>query len=124
MLNEFVERNSLGLFFLLAIALSWFWWVQMYIGFWAAELIIIPSSLGGLSPLLTLWFLDRLSKDSKILGPIFESIHPWKKQTPWLIVAAIAYPLLIIVGNLVSFFAGFEIELVLLNFGAAELGIT
>jgi membrane protease YdiL (CAAX protease family) len=122
-MNEFIERSSLGLFFLLAIPLGWFWWLQMYLGLWPAELIIIPSSLGGLSPLLTLWLLDRFRKDQKILGPIFESIHSWKNQILWLIVAAIAFPLLIIVGNMVSFFMGHEIQLVLLNPGPTELGL-
>jgi membrane protease YdiL (CAAX protease family) len=93
----------------------------MYLGFWPAELVIIPSSLGGLSPLLTLWLLDRFSADTKILSPIFNSIYSWKTQIPWLIVAAFAYPLLITVGNLVSFFVGYELQLFLLNPGPAEL---
>ena len=94
----------------------------MYLGLWPIELIIVPSSLGGLSPLLTLWLLDRSSKDQRIVGPIFESIHSWKKHIHWLIVAATAYPLLIVAGNLVSFSAGYELQLVLLNPGPAELG--
>ncbi|MHA2191511.1 MAG: CPBP family intramembrane glutamic endopeptidase [Candidatus Thorarchaeota archaeon] len=122
-MSKFIEQNSLGLFFLLAIPLGWFWWIQMYLGLWSIELIIIPSSLGGLSPLLTLWLLDKFRGDSKILGPIFQSIHTWKERIPWLIVAAIAYPLLIVVGNLISFFAGTESQLTILRPGPDELGI-
>jgi membrane protease YdiL (CAAX protease family) len=94
----------------------------MYLGLWPIELMIVPSSLGGLSPLLTLWLLDRFGKDQKILGPIFESIRSWKTQIPWLMFAAIAYPLLIVVGSLVSFFGGFENQLILLRPGPDELG--
>jgi membrane protease YdiL (CAAX protease family) len=95
----------------------------MYLGLWPLELIIIPSSLGGLSPLLTLWLLDKYYKDTKILGPIFESIRSWKKRMSWLIAAAIAYPVLIIIGNLVSFYVGYESQLILLRPGPDELGV-
>jgi membrane protease YdiL (CAAX protease family) len=122
-MREFVEKNSLVLFFLLAIPLGWFWWIQMVLGLWPEELIIIPSSLGGLSPILSLWILQKISPQAVNLEEIFDTIKTWKNDMPWLILAAFVLPVVITLGNILSFIAGYETQLSLLNPGAAELGL-
>lgn len=95
----------------------------MVLGIWPAELIIIPSSLGGLSPILTLWILEKVSADAVGLGNIFETFRTWRQNLPWLVLACFVLPLLITFGNLLSFLLGYETPLTLLNPEPAELGL-
>ncbi|NHJ14365.1 MAG: CPBP family intramembrane metalloprotease [Candidatus Thorarchaeota archaeon] len=122
-MKEFVAKHNLALFLLLTIPLGWFWWIQMVLGIWPAELIIIPSSLGGLSPILTLWILEKVSADAVGLGNIFETFRTWRQNLPWLVLACFVLPLLITFGNLLSFLLGYETPLTLLNPEPAELGL-
>ena len=121
-MNEFVAKHSLVLFFVLTIPLAWFWWVQMYLGLWPTELVLVPSSLGGASPILTLLVLDRLSKGAVGVNGIFSSVHTWKQRIPWLVIAAFSYPVMITIGNTASFVLGYETQLNLLNPGPGTLG--
>jgi hypothetical protein len=60
-MKDFIVRHQLALFAVLTLIIGWFWWAQMVVGLWPEEYIIVPSTLGGLSPLLTLVILQRLS---------------------------------------------------------------
>jgi len=76
-MKEFVSKHSLALFFALTIPLAWVWWIQMVLGIWPTELMIIPSSFGGISPILTLWILQKLSNRAVDLNRIINSVRTW-----------------------------------------------
>jgi len=120
--KEFIVRHQLGLFFALTIPVGWFWWVQMVLGLWPEEWIIVPSSLGGLSPILVLVILQKLSSREVDIDGIFKTAKIGRVQFPWLLMAAFAFPLLVTLGNLLVFAFGFESTLILLAPGPDALG--
>jgi len=95
----------------------------MVLGFWPAELIIIPSSLGGISPILTLMILQKFSDHAVDVDKIFNTAHTWRKRIPWLVLSAFMLPTVITIGNVLNFITGNEAQLFLLNPGPAELGL-
>ncbi|TFG28170.1 hypothetical protein EU527_17685, partial [Candidatus Thorarchaeota archaeon] len=121
-MKEFIVRHQLALFAIITLIIGWFWWGQMVLGLWPEEYIIIPSTLGGISPILTLVILQKLSKREVDIDGIVKTIRIGWKHLPWLVVAAFSLPLVFTLGNVLSFVFGFESELLLLNPGPAELG--
>ncbi len=121
-MKEFVVRHQLALFAVLTLAIGWLWWVQMVLGLWPEEYIIIPSTLGGLSPILTLVILQRLSSREIDLDGIVKTAKVGRAYAPWLVVAAFLLPLIFLTGNVLSYALGFEPTLVILNPGPDELG--
>ncbi|TFG30904.1 CPBP family intramembrane metalloprotease [Candidatus Thorarchaeota archaeon] len=121
-MKEFIVRNQLALFFALTIPIGWFWWAQMVLGLWPMEYIIIPSSLGGLSPILVLVILQKLSAQQVDIDGIFKTAKVGKIHLPWLVIAAFVFPILVTIGNLLNFLLGFESSLILLASGPDALG--
>jgi hypothetical protein len=121
-LGEFISKHSLPIFFLMVIPLAWIWWAQMVLAIWPAELLIIPSTLGGISPVLTLWVLEKYTGDEVFLTKTILTAKNARKHIPWLVVSAFALPLIITIGNYLNFAIGLEPQLSLLNPGPAELG--
>jgi len=94
----------------------------MVLGLWPEELIIIPSSLGGLSPILVLVILQKLSSREVDVDGIFKTAKIGRIQFPWLVMASFIFPLLVTLGNLLIFVFGFESTLILLAPGPDALG--
>ncbi len=94
----------------------------MVLNLWPQEYIIIPSSLGGLSPILTLVILQKISAEVVDLDGIVNTVRVGKSHAPWLVVGAFLLPIVFIIGNLLAFMLGFEAQLVILNPGPDELG--
>ena len=107
-------------FFISAISIAWFWWMQILLGLWPSKLMLIPSTLGGLSPILSVWLIDHFS-DSDNLKVIMDSVKEWRNVTPLLILAAIIFPLLNIASKLVSH--TLSIPVLILEPEPAKLGI-
>jgi membrane protease YdiL (CAAX protease family) len=105
------------------MVIGWFWWIQMVLGFWPIELIIIPSSLGGISPILTLMILQKYSDHAVDVDKIFNTTHTWRKRIPWLVLSALMLPIVTTIGNVLSFIVGNEAQLNLLNPELVELGL-
>jgi membrane protease YdiL (CAAX protease family) len=120
--KEFIFKHQLALFAVITLCIGWFWWVQMALGLWPMEYIIVPSSLGGISPILTLVILQKLSSRKVDLDGIVKTAKVGRVQAPWLIIAAFSLPLMITLGNALSFFFGYESTLNLLNPDPATLG--
>jgi membrane protease YdiL (CAAX protease family) len=120
--KDFIVKHQLALFAVLTLCIGWFWWAQMALGLWPMEYIIIPSSLGGISPILTLVILQKLSARRVDLGGIVKTAKVGRIQAHWLIVAAFSLPIMITIGNALSFLFGFESALNLLNPDPATLG--
>ena len=115
-------KHQLALFFALTIPIAWFWCGQMVLGLWPIEYIIVPSSLGGISPILVLVILQKLSSKGVDLDGIVKTARPSGRHIPYLVLSAFAFPVLFTLGNLLSFLMGFESQLLLLNPGPADLG--
>lgn len=122
-MKDFVSKHSLALFFALTIPLAWVWWIQMVLGIWPTELLIIPSSMGGISPILTLWILQKLSNRAVDLNRIINSVRTWRTNIPWLLAAVFILPVLTTLGNVMNFILGFENQLTLFDPGPAKLGL-
>jgi membrane protease YdiL (CAAX protease family) len=122
LVKEFIMKHQLALFFTLTIPIAWFWWGQMVLGLWPAEYIIAPSSLGGISPILVLVILQKLSSKEVDLDGIIKTARPSSRHIPYLVLSAFAFPVLFTLGNLLAFLLGFESQLLLLKSGPAELG--
>ena len=120
--KEFIVKHQLALFAVVTLCIGWFWWAQMALGLWPMEYIIVPSSLGGISPILTLVILQKLSARKVDLDGIVKTAKIGRIQVPRLIVAAFSLPLMITLGNALSFLFGFESALNLLNPEPATLG--
>ncbi len=120
--KEFIVKHQLALFAVITLCIGWFWWAQMALGLWPMEYIIIPSSLGGISPILTLVILQKISARKVDLDGIVKTAKIGRVQSPWLIIAAFSLPLMITLGNVLSFLFGFESALNLLNPDPATLG--
>lgn len=121
--KEFISKHSLALFFALTIPFAWVWWIQMVLSLWPAELMIIPSSLGAISPILTLWILQKLSNRAVDLNRIIDSVRTWRINIPWLLAAVFILPVLTTLGNVLNFILRFENQLTLHDPGLAELGL-
>ena len=121
-MREFIVRHQLALFAVLTLVIGWFWWGQMVLGLWPEEYIIIPSTLGGVSPILTLVILQKLSRREVDLDGIVKTAKIGRAQAPWLVVAAFLLPVIFLLGNLLSFTLGLEPTLIILNPGPDELG--
>jgi len=95
----------------------------MALGLWPEAFVIIPSSLGGLSPILTLMILQRLSNREVDVDKIAATARNWREVIPWLLVAAFLIPLISVLANCLNYLLGFETNLEFLTPGPAELGI-
>lgn len=94
----------------------------MVLNLWPQEYIIVPSSLGGLSPILTLVILQKLSAQEVDLDGIVNTVRVGRSYAPWLVVGAFLLPVIFTLGNLLTYVLGFETQLILLNPGPDELG--
>ncbi len=122
--KDFVSRHQLGIFFLLTIPIGWVFWIQMFLGLWPLELILIPSTLGALSPLISLKILEKFTHKQVSFDRILSSARSWKSSLPYLITAAFAFPLLAITANGIDFILGFQSEFFILDpVMYAELGL-
>ncbi|MBN2230362.1 MAG: CPBP family intramembrane metalloprotease [Candidatus Thorarchaeota archaeon] len=121
-MKEFIVRHQLALFGLITLIIGWFWWGQMALHLWPAEYIIIPSTLGGISPILTLVILQKISQREVDLDGIVKTAKVGFTHFPWLFIAAFILPTVITLGNLLNYVLGFETALLLLNPDPAELG--
>jgi len=120
--KEFIVKHQLALFFALTLTIGWFWWAQMVLNLWPQEYIIVPSSLGGFSPILTLVILQKLSAKEVDLDSIVETIRVGKSHALWLVISAFLLPIVFLLGNILTYVLGFENQLILLNQGPDELG--
>ncbi|MBN2230466.1 MAG: CPBP family intramembrane metalloprotease [Candidatus Thorarchaeota archaeon] len=121
--SNFAFRYRLGIFFLLTIPLGWIFWIQIFLGLWPLELVLIPSTLGAVSPLISLKIIEKATHKQVSFDGILSSVRTWKSSIPYLILAAFAYPLLAIAANGINFMLGLETEFFILDpVMYAELG--
>jgi membrane protease YdiL (CAAX protease family) len=105
-LKKFIERYKMSLFFLIALLASWSIWMPMalrHLGIIDFNIpIIIGQSIGGITPLLLLISLDKLSGGALGVKRIFNNIRVKGEKVMWLIPAALILPLATISGNILN----------------------
>jgi len=94
----------------------------MALNLWPQEYVIVPSSLGGLSPILTLVILQKLSAKEVDLDGVVKTARVGKSHALWLVIGAFLLPVAFLLGNMLTYVFGFETQLILLNPGPDELG--
>ena len=80
----------------------------MILGIWPPHLILIPSSLGGVSPILSLWIIDKVSGSSS-LNTLFRSAKNWRRNTPRLVTAALVFPVLNLLSKIIASLLGTQV---------------
>ncbi|TRO50587.1 CPBP family intramembrane metalloprotease [Candidatus Bathyarchaeota archaeon] len=108
---SFIKEHPLASFFLLALLWAWFWWAQMILGIWPSKLILIPSSLGGVSPILSMWIIDKVSGSNR-LNTILQSAKNWRKNISLLLTAALIFPALNILSKIIASLLGTHITFI------------
>lgn len=121
-MKKFIVKHQLALFFVLTLSIGWFWWAQMVLNLWPQEYIIVPSTLGGLSPILTLMILQKISAKEVDLDGIVKTARVGKSHALWLVIGTFLLPIVFLLGNILTYVVGFEAQLILLNPGPDELG--
>jgi len=123
--KKLIERHELFIFFTVALVLSWTIWIPMALD--RLNLIqfkipiIIGQSIGGLCPLFTLFFLDKISRGTIGAKAIFDQIQLKGEKKIWLFPAALLLPLLIITGNSINFLFEKEKQFIILKTEMLEL---
>jgi CAAX protease family protein len=118
-LVRYIKEHHLVSYFSMALLWVWFWWAQMILGIWPNQLILIPSSLGGISPILSMWIIDKIS-GSNNLNTILQSAKNWRQNIPRLITAAFVFPLLNLLSKIIASLLGAQVTF--LESGPDSLG--
>jgi len=90
-----VSKRYLVLYFVLAIPLAWLFWIPMALinqGLWTPPVPIptlVLSTLGALSPLLTLAIIERISHKQVQLGTVLKNIRLKEWRSPWVLFSAV-----------------------------------
>lgn len=114
----------------MTIPLAWAFWIPLILmkrGLLPLNIPdIILSSLGGLSPILTLVIIEKIfyrkAEDPKLVKKIIKTASFKKIDAIWLVLAAVIFPLLSTLGKLIYYSAGIQPELKLVAPGPDELG--
>jgi hypothetical protein len=115
----FIKDHPLLFFFMFNIPFAWFWWLQIALGLWPEPMVLIPSTLGATSPILSVYLIERVTGSDE-LRRILQSVTEWGQVKPKLMLAALVFPLIDIAGKLLSNLLGYEASY--LSPGPAELG--
>lgn len=111
MVKKFAIEHELEIFLLLTIPLAWVFWIQMVLNLWPAEFILIPSTLGALSPLFSLSILERITDGETSVDKILSTAKTWRTSLPWLLAAVFAFPLLSVLANGINYVSGYDSSL-------------
>lgn len=121
------STTRLLFFYLFAFAISWIFWWGMSRAFHGggalSSMTLVFSTIGALGPLLSLWIMGKLSHGAVRLGAILGTIRIRGVDRRWFVPAALAVPVLVVVGNLVNTLLGREATLQVFQEGPARLGI-
>jgi membrane protease YdiL (CAAX protease family) len=89
-----VKKRYLALYFVLAIPLAWAFWIPMILinrGVWTLPVpvpTLVWSTLGALSPLLTIGIIERVSRKEIQLRAILGNIRWQEVRLPWILPSA------------------------------------
>jgi uncharacterized protein len=126
-----VIKYKIVFFYLFAFLISWTFWLAMFFFYdgnaktISADYfaLLIPSTLGALGPLLSLGILERLTKKEIEVNQIIATAKIRHANKRWFIPAIFAFPIIVVLGNFLSFSFGWEGQLRLITTGPDILGI-
>lgn len=124
-MKETALKRKVSLFYALAFAIGWAsWWAmsRVYEGQPPGPLVYVFSTLGGLSPLISLAILDRMTRKEVSLRQILSQIRLRGTRPVWFLLAAFAYPLVTLLSIAGSYLLGADRTLQWIQPGPAELG--
>jgi len=104
-----VKKRYLGLYFALALPLAWLFWIPMALinqGLWTPPLPIptlVWSTLGAVSPLVTLAIIERISHKQVQLGAVLNNIRLKEWRSPWVWFSAGFYLIVTLILTLLYF---------------------
>jgi membrane protease YdiL (CAAX protease family) len=118
------------MYFGLTIPISLIFWIPMILINWGIISIPIPiiifSSLGALSPLISLYIIEKIYwkavPQPKLFKIIFQRISFKKKDIFSLIISALIIPFIYVLSSLANFLFGFQSGIQILNSGPDNLG--
>lgn len=104
-----VSKRYLWLYFALALPLAWLFWIPMALinqGVWTPPFpipMLVLSTLGAVSPLVTLAIIERVSHKQVRLGAILQNIRLKEWRSPWVWFSAAFYPIVTVMLTLLYF---------------------
>jgi len=111
-ISTFIIKNQLISYFLMVLIISWSFWIPMalhklsIINFPIP--VIVGSTIGAFSPLITLIIFEKITKGTISLNAILSTYRPNRQQIPWLILAAVIIPLSYVFANIFFYLSGLQ----------------
>lgn len=128
----YFTKHKVIFFYLFAFTISWTAWTAMGLLYQGNSVpsgstdyffLLVPSTIGGLGPLFALMISEKLTGKEVELEKIVSTAKIRGVSKLWFIPAIFAYPIIAILGNLLSFLAGWENQLILIKPGPDTLGL-
>ena len=99
--------KAIILFYFLAFSISWIvWWPMALSGVKTYTYLFISQSLGALGPLLSLFILNQLYKEKRLVKTVFDRIQVRREYVRWFILSALFPIALAVFTSLVRYAAG------------------
>lgn len=99
--------KTIILFYLIAFSITWIvWWPMALSGIRTYAYLFITQSVGALGPLLSLFILNRIYKEKKLVKTIFDRIKLRREYAGWFILSSLFPIALAVITSLIRFFAG------------------
>ncbi|TFG11276.1 MAG: CPBP family intramembrane metalloprotease [Promethearchaeota archaeon] len=118
-ISTFIINNQLISYFMMVLIISWSFWIPMalhkcHIIYFPIP-IIVGSTIGAFSPLITLIIFEKITKGSISLNTILSTYKPNRQQIPWLILAAFIIPLSYVIANIFFYLNGLQSTLTIMT---------
>jgi membrane protease YdiL (CAAX protease family) len=108
--------KTIILFYFLAFSITWIiWWPMALSGVRTYAYLFITQSLGALGPLLSLFILNQLYKEKRLVKTVFDRIKLRREYARWFILSSLFPIALAIITSLVRYLAGDLSELHILQ---------
>ena len=118
-ISTFIINNQLISYFIMVLIISWSFWIPMALHklniIYFPIPIIVGSTIGAFSPLITLIIFEKITKGTISLNAILSTYKPNRQQIPWLILAAVIIPLSYVLANIFFYLSGLQSTLTIMN---------
>lgn len=125
-MNAFVSKHRILFFYIFAFVIAWSAWFGMsrvYQGGDPSPIVYVFSTLGGLGPLLSLFILEKLTRNEITVKQVLSQIRFRKASVGWFLLAIFTLPVLTLLGNVIAFWMGQDERLRIIRPGPDGLGL-
>lgn len=102
-LRTHVSQHGVITFFFLAFFIAWLFWIPMalyQVGAWSFQIpLLLGQSIGAYAPLIAVLIVRKLTQQGPTIEQIAATIRVNQPARPWLLVAAVIPPLIVLVAN-------------------------